>query len=240
MRNALNTQAFRLRPPSSRIIVGPAVETIVTSMKPSKSPARRPARMRVTVLRDGDACIVMKPLPRPPTRGHYLPFRERRPPQRQKEPIPDRKAMSSTAPTRPTALITGANRGLGLETAVQLQEKGFRVIVTSRDEKKGIAASQKLDPKGEDVLYHQLDITDRGSITALAKDLPGLASRLDVLLNNAGIGSWAADQRASIRTSETTYFGSRDVTDALLPFIPNGGRILMASRRRRELSTPGP
>src|SRR5437879_14543 len=239
MRNALNTQAYRFRPPSSATIVGPAVETIVTSMKPSKSPARRPARMRVTVLRDGDACIVMRPLPRPPTRGPYLPFRERRPPQRQKEPIPQQKAMSSTAPTRPTALITGANRGLGLETAVQLQEEGFRVIVTSRDEKKGIAASQKLDPKGEDVLYHQLDITDRGSITALAMDLPGLASRLDVLVNNAGIGSWGADRRASIRTIETNYLGSRDVTDAFLPFIPNGGRIVMVSSGLGELSTLG-
>jgi len=147
--------------------------------------------------------------------------------------------MSAIAPERRTALVTGANRGLGLETSVQLQEKGFRVVLTSRDEKKGIAASQKLDPKGEDVLYHQLDITDRGSITALAKDLPGLASRLDVLVNNAGIGSWGADQRASIRTIETNYFGSRDVTDALLPFIPNGGRIVMVSSGLGELSTLG-
>src|SRR5438876_7355219 len=220
-------------------MVGPAVETIVTSMKPRKSTARRPARMRVTVLRDGGACVVMRPLPRPPTPRPYLPFRERRPPQRQKEPIPDPKAMSPAAPEHPTALVTVANRGLGLETAIQLQEKGFRVIVTSRDEKKGIAASEKLDPKGQNVLYHQLDITDRGSITALAKDLPGLASRLDVLVNNAGIGSWGADRRASIRTIEANYFGSRDVTDALLPFIPNGGRIVMVSSGLGLLSTLG-
>src|SRR2546430_17458025 len=104
----------------------------------------------------------MNPLPRPPTRGPYLPFRERRPPQRQKEPIPDQKAMSPAAPEHPTALVTGANRGLGLETAVQLQEKGFRVIVTSRDEKKGIATSQKLEPTGQAVVYRHIDITDRG------------------------------------------------------------------------------
>src|SRR5437879_13614423 len=92
-------------------------------MKPSKSPARRPARMRITVLRDGGACVVMRPLPRPPTRGPYLPFRERHPPQRQKEPIPDQKAMSPAAPEHPTALVTGANRGLGLETAAQLKKR---------------------------------------------------------------------------------------------------------------------
>src|SRR2546427_13008683 len=103
-------------------------------MKPSKSPARSPRRMRPTVLRDGGACVVMRPLPRPPTRGPYLPFRERRPPQRQKEPIPDQEAMSPAAPEHPTALVTGANRGLGLEHASQLPTRGFRVLMTSRDE----------------------------------------------------------------------------------------------------------
>jgi len=147
--------------------------------------------------------------------------------------------MSSTAPTRPTALITGANRGLGLETAVQLREKGFRVVLTSRDEKKGIAATQKLDPDGKDVLYHQLDVTDRDSISALGKDFRHLAPQLDVLVNNAGIGSWGADRRASIRTIETNYFGSRDVTDALLPFVPDGGRVVMVSSGLGELSTLG-
>ncbi|MCI4371466.1 MAG: SDR family NAD(P)-dependent oxidoreductase [Thermoplasmata archaeon] len=140
---------------------------------------------------------------------------------------------------RPTALVTGANRGLGLETASQLRENGFRVILTSRDEKKGVAATKKLDPTGSDTLYHPLDITDSKSISNLATDLHRLAPRLDVLVNNAGIGSWGADRRASIRMIETNYFGSRDVTDALLPFIPNGGRIVMVSSGLGELSTLG-
>jgi NAD(P)-dependent dehydrogenase (short-subunit alcohol dehydrogenase family) len=89
------------------------------------------------------------------------------------------------------------------------------------------------------VVYHQLDITDRGSVTALAKAFPGFASHLDVLVNNAGIGSWGADRRASIRTIETNYFGSRDVTDDLLPFMPNGGRVVMVSSGLGELSTLG-
>lgn len=147
--------------------------------------------------------------------------------------------MGSSASDRPTALVTGANRGLGLETCVQLRERGFRVILTSRDEDRGIAVARKLDPEGHDVVYHQLDITDRGSITALAKDFPGLASRIDVLVNNAGIGSWGADRRASVRTIETNYFGSRDVTDALLRFMPNGGRVVMVSSGLGELSTLG-
>ena len=153
-------------------------------------------------------------------------------------PIVD-EAMPSASPNRPTALVTGANRGLGLETCIQLKADGFRVILTSRNENEGTAAARKLDPEGKDVLYHQMDITDSGSIATLAKDLPRLASQLDVLVNNAGIGSWGADRRASIRTIETNYFGSRDVTDALLPFIPNGGRIVMVSSGLGELSTLG-
>ncbi len=153
-------------------------------------------------------------------------------------PIVD-EAMPSASPNRPTALVTGANRGLGLETCIQLKADGFRVILTSRNENEGTAAARKLDPEGKDVLYHQLDITDSGSIATLAKDLPRLASQLDVLVNNAGIGSWGADRRASIRTIETNYFGSRDVTDALLPFIPDGGRVVMVSSGLGELSTLG-
>ncbi len=147
--------------------------------------------------------------------------------------------MRHADPDRRTALVTGANRGLGLETCVQLREKGFRVILTSRDEGRGTAVTRKLDPEGRDVVYHQLDITDPGSISALAKDLPGLAPRVDVLVNNAGIGSWGADRRQSIRTIETNYFGSRDVADALLPFIPNGGRVVMVSSGLGELSYLG-
>src|SRR5438132_3424414 len=62
---------------------------------------------------------------------------------------------------------------------------------------------------------------------------------LDLLVNNAGIGSWGADRRASARTIATNYFGSRDVTDALLPFIPDGGRIVMVSSGLGELSYMG-
>src|SRR5881296_2942874 len=147
--------------------------------------------------------------------------------------------MDTAVSDRPVALATGANRGLGLETSRQLRDKGFRVVLTSRDVKKGTAATHRLDPAGGDVLYHQLDVTDRGSISALAKNLPGLASRLDVLVNNAGVGSWGADRRQSIRTIETNYFGSRDVTDALLPFIPRGGRVVMVSSGLGELSYLG-
>src|SRR5947208_14945505 len=92
--------------------------------------------------------------------------------------------MGTDASDRPAALITGANRDLGLETFVQLRAKGFRVVLTSRDGKKGTAAVRGLDPDGGDVLYHQLDITDQPSISAVAKDLPDLVTHLDLLVIN--------------------------------------------------------
>ena len=136
----------------------------------------------------------------------------------------------------PTALVTGANRGLGLETCRQLLEQRYRVILTSRDEKKGLEAARRLDPGGREVLYHRLEVTDLESISALVADLPGLAPRLDVLVNNAGIGSWGANREKSTRTITVNYFGPRDVTDALLRFLPRGGRIVNVSSGLGELS----
>src|SRR5438552_2799923 len=147
--------------------------------------------------------------------------------------------MGIAASDRPTALVTGANRGLGLETSNLLHAQGFRVILTSRKESAGMAATKKLDPEGQDVVYHQLDITDRKSISALVGDVPRLAPRLEVLVNNAGVGSWGGDRAASAHTIEVNYYGSRDVTDALLPFVPRGGRVVMVSSGMGELSYLG-
>lgn len=147
--------------------------------------------------------------------------------------------MGPDAPDRPTALVTGANRGLGLETCRQLLERGFRVVLTSRRAEKGTEAAQGLDPSGRDVLYHRLDVTEAASIAALAADLPRLAPRLDVLVNNAGIGSWGSDQREAALTIATNYYGPRDVTDGLLSLLPRGGRVVMVSSGLGELSHLG-
>ncbi|XP_059661749.1 salutaridine reductase-like isoform X3 [Cornus florida] len=82
-----------------------------------------------------------------------------------------------------------ANKGIGLEICRQLASNGITVILTARDEKKGIEAVDNLKLSGHtDVFFHQLDVKDSASIASLAKYLQTHFTKLDILVNNAGIG----------------------------------------------------
>lgn len=81
-----------------------------------------------------------------------------------------------------TTLITGANKGLGYETARRLKEQGHRVVLGARDTEKGRQAAEALG-----VDWVQLDVTSDASVAAAATELEERFSRLDVLINNAGI-----------------------------------------------------
>lgn len=86
-----------------------------------------------------------------------------------------------------TALVTGANRGIGLETCHQLARLGYRVILTSRDEGKGLEAVKTLSTDGGEILFHQLDVTDQESILGLRDFVVSRFGVADVLINNAAI-----------------------------------------------------
>ncbi|HVI45794.1 MAG TPA: SDR family oxidoreductase [Chitinophaga sp.] len=122
-----------------------------------------------------------------------------------------------------TALITGANKGIGFETARQLLEAGYFVYIGSRDVVKGEEAIAVLDNTNIKVI--PLDVTDQDSIRA-ARELTGsTTSSLDVLINNAGIRGEVPQAASSVSSSgirevfETNFFGAVNVTQAFLDLL---------------------
>jgi len=136
---------------------------------------------------------------------------------------------------QPVALVTGASQGIGLETCRQLKAAGFYVILTSRSESAGRAAADDLS-----VAYHQLDVTSSTSIAALAADLSREGRRLDLLVNNAGISMEGFNSEVVRGTLAVNFFGSLNVTEALLPLIADGGAIVMVSSGVGELHAYSP
>ncbi|MCE6996328.1 SDR family oxidoreductase [Saccharothrix sp. S26] len=128
-------------------------------------------------------------------------------------------------PDNPTiALITGANKGIGRETARQLAALGCVVLLGARDEVRGKQAADELAEHG-DVRFLQLDVTDDEQVAAAAHRIEEEFGRLDVLVNNAGViaernFTAATAQVDQVRaTYETNVFGVVRVMNALLPLL---------------------
>jgi NAD(P)-dependent dehydrogenase (short-subunit alcohol dehydrogenase family) len=127
------------------------------------------------------------------------------------------------------ALITGANKGIGLETARQLGTCGMTVLVGARDEARGTAAAAALREEDIDARYVGLDVTDPGSAGKAAEWIGAEYGRLDVLVNNAGIAVGggapsATEPDAMRRVFETNVFGVIAVTNAMLPLLRRARR----------------
>ncbi len=124
-----------------------------------------------------------------------------------------------------TALVTGANRGIGTEVCRQLAVRGYRVVLTGRDRDKAAAAARSLDPAGQQVVPHVLDVADQGSVDVLADRISTSYGRLDVLINNAAISydTWAtaatADLAAVHEAFETNLFGAWRVSQACITLL---------------------
>lgn len=86
-----------------------------------------------------------------------------------------------------TALVTGGNRGIGLEICRQLARKGLKVILTARDSRLGEDAADVLRAEGLDVIFERLDVADEASVRDCARRLREADIAVDVLANNAGI-----------------------------------------------------
>jgi NAD(P)-dependent dehydrogenase (short-subunit alcohol dehydrogenase family) len=124
------------------------------------------------------------------------------------------------------ALITGANKGIGFETARLLGARGVTALVGARDEARGQKAEQALRDGGADARFVQLDVTDEKSVRSAAEWVEAEFGRLDVLVNNAGIargdGAGLPSQTtlATLRAVyETNVFGVVAVINAMLPLL---------------------
>jgi NAD(P)-dependent dehydrogenase (short-subunit alcohol dehydrogenase family) len=121
-------------------------------------------------------------------------------------------------------LITGANKGIGFETARQLGARGMTVLVGARDEARGRAAEARLRAEDIDAHHVGLDVTDVKSALTAAEWIDTRYGRLDVLVNNAGIavrgGLPSATSLDAMReVFETNVFGVITVTNAMLPLL---------------------
>ncbi|UVC10167.1 SDR family oxidoreductase [Rhizobium sp. TH2] len=146
--------------------------------------------------------------------------------------------------TTKTALVTGANRGIGHEIARQLAEAGHEVWLGSRDEKRGEEAAAKLRAKGHKVHVLPLDVTDDASVAKAAKSLAAQTGKLDVLVNNAGIAegfTYTPDEEpiANVKqVYEVNVFGPIRVTQAFVPLLKaaSGAQVVMISSELGSIS----
>ncbi|PON92025.1 Short-chain dehydrogenase/reductase [Trema orientale] len=147
------------------------------------------------------------------------------------------------------AVVTGANKGIGLETVRQLASNGVTVVLTARDERRGLEAFQnnlkeKEKSLSHKVLFHQLDVADPASIASLADFIKSRFGKLDILVNNAGIGGAKVDVDAFLASSNSgkrepaeisrtmtqtyelaeeclqiNYYGAKRTAEALTPLL---------------------
>ncbi|WP_257452224.1 SDR family NAD(P)-dependent oxidoreductase [Archangium lipolyticum] len=139
-----------------------------------------------------------------------------------------------------TALVTGGNRGLGLEVCRQLGRLGMRVLLSARDIAAGAEATAALRSEGLEVTFEPLDVTSQESIDKLADRLERQGLRLASLVNNAAIALQGFDASVAERTVAANFLGPLHVTERLLPLMEEHGRIVMVSSGAGELEGLSP
>lgn len=142
------------------------------------------------------------------------------------------------------ALITGANKGIGFETARQLGEQGITILVGSRNRHQGEQAASALQATGLKAHTLVIDVTNQSTIDAAVEEVARTFGKLDILVNNAGISLErvppSQSQMENLRkTFDTNFFGAFAVTKAFLPLIQKAeaGRIVNVSSGLGSLTT---
>ncbi|XP_047329059.1 (+)-neomenthol dehydrogenase-like [Impatiens glandulifera] len=143
------------------------------------------------------------------------------------------------------AIVTGANRGIGLEICRQLAITGITVVLTARDEQKGLEALENIkESSGNDninVIFHRLDVADPSTIPPLADFVKSKFGKLDILVNNAGVVT-SKPEWSKLKLSEenyenaeeclqVNYYGIKRMVEAFVPLLQhsNSPRIVNVS-----------
>ena len=142
----------------------------------------------------------------------------------------------------PVAIVTGANRGIGLEVCRQLSAKGFIVLLGARDIEKGRAAAAKV---ANAIVPVELDVANPDYPARLVHDVKNDYGRIDVLVNNAGVHydddetAITADWRVIREAFETNVFGAWRMAQAIAPMMRTArrGRIVNVSSQAGSLAT---
>ncbi len=148
--------------------------------------------------------------------------------------------------TKKVALIPGANKGIGLETARQLGKQGVTILLGARDLAKGEAAAAELKKEGIDARAVKLDVVDAADHAAVAKLIEKEFGALDILVNNAGVTfeGFGSNEPSKTpldvlrKTFETNFFAVVALTQTLLPLVrkSEAGRIVNVSSILGSLS----
>jgi NAD(P)-dependent dehydrogenase (short-subunit alcohol dehydrogenase family) len=145
------------------------------------------------------------------------------------------------------ALVTGANKGIGFETAMGLASQGMTVLLGARDEQRGKEAAAKLQTEGLDVQFLRLDVNDQATHKAAYSFIENKFGKLDILVNNAAVAleidqkPSGVDMQTLRKTFDTNFFGVIAVTQTLLPLIrkSDAGRIVNVSSALGSLTLHG-
>ncbi|XXX80998.1 SDR family oxidoreductase [Sorangium sp. So ce134] len=127
------------------------------------------------------------------------------------------------------AVVSGGNRGIGLEICRQLARGGIHVVLGSRDEDRGNAAAATLAKQGLSVEPRRLDVSEERSVKELARALAAEHGGVDIVVNNAGIAMQGFNAEVARATIEVNFFGPLRLTSELLPLMRQGGRIVMVT-----------